>query len=177
MTTLTSEPSWIPTEDRLHDLESVYLAKVKRVVATHLGPSVASTLDVSLERTLVGTLAVRLTAEVLTDQLPPKTVEQTRVVEFETPATWWQHWKLDHATSWYAGWLVRRRPVRMRRENRALTLSVNLERFRHYPQSTVVVPEDQLGVAVLGHRVTPSLSVGMTGDRDSKHWDSKGRWS
>jgi hypothetical protein len=76
-----------------------------------------------------------LATKVWTDSLPPEQVTTTRTHTMEIPATWWQHAKQQHANTWWMGWLARRRPPRLRPVTVEATLTVDLRRFRVYPDA------------------------------------------
>lgn len=54
---------------------------------------------------------------------------------YQWPATTWQMFKATHADSWWLGWLVRRHPVRMRKETRMVVIRV--DRYAAYPEADV----------------------------------------
>lgn len=82
----------------------------------------------------------RLTAQVLADQLPPERVERSSSATFDVPASWWQAWKAEHPGLW-RGWLRRRWPALTAEHTRTMTLSVDLRRYRVYPEQTAVLPQ------------------------------------
>lgn len=49
--------------------------------------------------------------------------------DFDQPATWWDHWKLAHADTRWAGWCARRWPPTMRK----ITLTATWENYAAYP--------------------------------------------
>lgn len=58
-------------------------------------------------------LVAKLEARVYAAKQPPTKIDARRSYSYEVPRTWWDHWKLDHADTWYAKWWVRRHPARM----------------------------------------------------------------
>jgi hypothetical protein len=94
-----------------------------------------------------------VTAEVLAEKLPPERVERSQTFGIDFPASPFQHWKQKHATRWWLRRFVRRWPVRTERLTREARLTVNLERYRTYPEANYVLPPDKFGapyrVAVL----------------------------
>jgi hypothetical protein len=80
-------------------------------------------------------LAVQLATRVLTQHLEDK---QTTVT-FSPPATWWQHWKQDHAPRWF----TRRWPIRYKTVER----TVEYEVCAMYPEADLLLPN--LGPAVI----------------------------
>lgn len=97
---------------------------------------------------LFRSLVYRLKGYVLAERLPPETVSDSRDVTFDVPASWWQHWKQSHAAAWYARWLVKRRPVKHHRVVKRVALTVDLERYRTYPEARVSLPADTWGQVV-----------------------------
>lgn len=89
-----------------------------------------------------GRLWVRLQADVLTDHLPPEQVTESTSVTFQAPASWWQHFKAQHGSARWLSWLVRRRPVRYETEQKTVTVVVDLNRFRVFPQADVPYPAE-----------------------------------
>ncbi len=82
-------------------------------------------------------LMVEFTAEILADRLPPEQVTETTLVQFESPATWWEHFKQTYGGRWWLRPLVRRRPVRLERQQRAVKVTVDLRLFQAYPRAEV----------------------------------------
>jgi hypothetical protein len=58
-------------------------------------------------------LCAKLRAYVLGYKLPGHTVTRRVTTHWQMPASWWQHFKADHANSLWFAWFVRWRPVRM----------------------------------------------------------------
>lgn len=90
-------------------------------------------------------LMVKLETQVLTDRLPPVQVTESLVVEFQRPATWWEHLKDTYRGRWWMRRLVRRRPPRFEVVKRTAEVTVDLRRFRTYPRADVVPPEPVFG--------------------------------
>lgn len=92
-----------------------------------------------------GDLVFGLKAKILSDDLPPQTVTKKTFVHYRVPASTWQMFKKRHAQSWWLWRLVERRPVEYsvdpdgRGEYAVCTL--NLERFRVYPESRLKASE------------------------------------
>ena len=84
----------------------------------------------------------RLTADVLTEKLPPETINESRIAVWNFPRSSWQHFKLEHSESWWLGWLVRRRPVQYAVHDKQVTLTVDLERYRTFPQANIAYPPE-----------------------------------
>lgn len=93
-------------------------------------------------------LVVQLESYVLAEKLVGDTKEVSGAIPF--PTSPWQFFKHRHAGSWWLRWLVERRPVRT--ENHRWETSVTFERYNHYPESTLRVPE--LGRPVMFEQFT-----------------------
>lgn len=114
-----------------------------------VGPFMRDSARVSTEVQLAaGRLWVRLEADVLTDHLPPVQVTESESVTFQRPASWWQHFKAQYGSARWLSWLVRRRPVQYEDEQKTLTVVVDLQRFRVFPQAEFRYP-NEFGCAVL----------------------------
>lgn len=90
-------------------------------------------------------LAIQLEARIFGENLPPVTRSHT----VQVPADWRQHWKLDHAGSWWVAWWVRRHPARQR----GVTLTTTWENRAEYPFMRVRTSPmpDAMGQAVMIH--------------------------
>lgn len=97
-----------------------------------------------------------LTAEVLAEKLPPERIDKSQTFGMDFPASPFQHWKQKHRDSWWLRWFVQRRPVKTDRYEKTAFLTVDLERYRAFPQCNYVFPKD------LG----PYVNVAVTRD----HW-------
>lgn len=114
----------------------------------------------------VEAMLVEVESYVLRERLVGDTKRVRKVVPVETPmrfpASPWQFFKQRHQTSWWLGWLVRRRPVRTRLHSvtRSVTFEaeVTFERYATYPEATVYYPPDRLGKPVLVERFTTGVS-------------------
>jgi hypothetical protein len=103
--------------------------------------------------------------EVLREDMPPETVEQTRwlthTMVAHSPATWRDHWKLTYGHRWWARWYVRRRPARtVERPHRQVftaTAEFDLERYRLYPRANASVVK-HLGEPVTHLRIPQPLT-------------------
>lgn len=62
-------------------------------------------------------------------------------VELMLPSSVWQHFKANHAASWWLGWLVRRRTVQYTTIRHELVVKV--KRYASYPEANV--PIERLG--------------------------------
>lgn len=83
---------------------------------------------------------------VLAEHLASDTYEKS--LYFSYPATTWQMFKNTHAESWWLGWLVRRRPVKMHEVEK--TAVVHVDRYLKYPAAEDVKPfSPRLGPPVI----------------------------
>lgn len=102
-------------------------------------------------------LAVALKKDILAEKLPPASVTAHKRVEFSRtfPADWWQLWKNQHAPSWFR----RRWPVRWTTETevRDVEVTVDLQKYRTYPEATYALPK--LGKPVKFHAVNVQARV------------------
>jgi len=86
-----------------------------------------------------------ITTTMLEEVLEPGT-EDSVVVDFYAPATWWEHFKREH----FPPWLLRRYPVRLLRYTREVSVKVTAA----YPRAELLVP-DEVGEAVIHARLEP----------------------
>lgn len=75
----------------------------------------------------------QLKARVLSHKLPAHEVTELQRVEFEFPASPWQHWKQRHGGSWWLRWLVRWRPVRTETVVKTVGFTAVWEQMAVYP--------------------------------------------
>ena len=87
-------------------------------------------------------MIIRARGLVLGEKLPSHTETATGYATFESPATWWQHFKRQHGHRWWLRLFVRR-PVRMAVERRSVTLTATWKHMAAYPWAdlTTVIPE------------------------------------
>lgn len=121
---------------------------IVRVVRSRLvGPFVRDSANIEIRSapimsTVDGSLIRELTAYVLADRLPDEQAsEQTRVI-VRYPGTSWQMFKHEHERSWWLAWFVRRRPVRMAVVVRTVTMTVDMRRWRVFPEARVPWPQE-----------------------------------
>jgi hypothetical protein len=146
-------------------LDRVVLDRLKVSVCQHISPSIAETVEIrTWTERLTEDLVYELRAHVLAQRLPTEqvtestTIEGSETVTWTIPATWWDHWKADHAESWWAGWFVRLRPPRTAEHSKTMgysrdvTLTVDLRRYRTFPEADYVPP------AALGRPVMVALA-------------------
>lgn len=83
--------------------------------------------------------------------LAHKVDDQSGVLKFDSPASWWQHLKLTLGPPWFPRWFLRRWPVRFR----TTTKEIHYEAFYNYPDARIALPEEKFGHPVLFERITP----------------------
>ena len=117
------------------------LERLKVTKTQAVARSVLDTVDVRFVAEDFAHAAVfAIDAYVLAERLPPETVRVHRTFRFNVPASGWQQWKADHGAN-LPGWFLRRWPVRFREHVHDGELTVNLQPFWTFPESTVAVPE------------------------------------
>lgn len=108
---------------------------------------------------LMDQIMIGMRTRILTDNLPPEVVTETTTVRVEEPASTWQMWKRNNQGRWYTKWwLVKwlaKWPVIMKGHDKRITMSVDLERFRTYPEARYRASDFGLGRAVLLHSISP----------------------
>jgi hypothetical protein len=108
------------------------------------------TIDENLLRnTVLGSRSLDPVYNSLVLQLSKKVLANTfaddhYTVTTSVPATWWDHWKLDHGRKWLGQWYMLRRPVRLR----PLTAVVDVERMHIYPEAPMQ-HDDRMGRAFI----------------------------
>jgi hypothetical protein len=124
------------------NFEELLLQKLKVTVAAEVSPQVAETLTVNTDLSMITELMlVRLKAFVLAEPVAPETITGHAWATFTHPANWREHWKDDHAGTWYGRLVLRIWPLKPRDiERRRATYSRQLDRYRTYPQATIRVP-------------------------------------
>lgn len=97
-------------------------------------------------------MAYELSTMVQVHNLPPEEVVETGTLACDRPASWWQQWKQDVAANHrLLAWLVRRWPVRTVRTWHKLTLTVDLRRFRTYPDAPDLSRMDGYALSYMQH--------------------------
>lgn len=129
----TAPDDFITLDRNRHQLE-------QRKVAVQLALSRDAQMELD-EDFLGNKLLARMTSYVLAEQLvgDTKTIHCTKGYEF--PSSPWQFYKQRHASSWWLGWLVARRPVRTEKHYQDREHEVRFERYATYPESTLRAPE------------------------------------
>jgi hypothetical protein len=142
---------------KLPSYEALALQRLRIGLEQRIGAQVIESLELhQVEDIFTRSIVTRLTADVLAEKLPPEKIERSKTVALDFPASSWQHFKQEHSESWWLRWLVRRWPVRIQQLEQTVTLTVDLERYRTFPQCNYVFPKD------LG----PFVNVAVTRD----HW-------
>ena len=120
---------------------------VQRVVTRELmndAQFVGRTADTSFMADYLGnTMAVQLRAYVLAE----KVHDDFRVLKFDSPASWWQHFKLTY----FPRLFLKRRPVRFRTTEKP----IHLEAYHGYPDARIPLP-DRFGQRVVFAIVNPA---------------------
>lgn len=80
-------------------------------------------------------LIAQLDARVYAAKQPPAKVNAKRTYQYEVPRTWWDHWKLAHAESWYARWWIKRHPARMLIKGIAIHVEVPIDPAIAFPDA------------------------------------------
>jgi hypothetical protein len=96
--------------------------------------------ELIFENTIDG-IIVRIKTKILSEDLAPKEIHRTKVVEFRQPQTWWDMFKNTYTNTWWFGWFVRRYPPKMVPIFRSVTFNVRLQPTLLFPQS-VTLPKD-----------------------------------
>lgn len=117
--------------------------------SVNLGAFSSSTMErEQFEEDLWNRMTYRLSADILAERLPNVTESETQTFSIETPATWFQHLKQTCYRWRRLDWLARRWPARLETVEKECTLTVNLERYRTYPEADIVLPPDRYGYPV-----------------------------
>lgn len=123
--------------------ETLTLERLEFGLQQHIGAHALHSMVLErVEAVLTDGFIYRLKVDVLAEKLPPEKVERSTEFFWAFPASVWQHFKLTHLESWWLGWLVRRRPVKYTEHTKTATLTVDLERYRTFPQCNYVFPKD-----------------------------------
>lgn len=81
-------------------------------------------------------MVLQLNTRVRVHNLPPEQVAETVRLDCTSPATWWQQWKQDVAAKrGWLSWIVSRWPVKTRTQRHTATVTLDLRRFRVYPDA------------------------------------------
>lgn len=102
---------------------------------------------------IYGSLVTQLSVTLQAQRLADQTVTESKTVTLAAPASTWQMFKSRHASSWWCGWLVRRRPVRTSNIEKTVTLTARWEGFATFPDSSLVIRDARLGGPVYFSRV------------------------
>lgn len=88
----------------------------------------------------------RLSTKLLHERLPDRYYTASDTVWWDFPRSPFQHWKRNHAESWWLGWFVRRWPIKTDRIYRTATMEVDINDYLTYPYQTIADP--RMGDAV-----------------------------
>lgn len=131
-------PEMETTRIILDKLPVKYVAAVR----SRLGSYSADSMQIQRVGEELGYDIYRMTTQILAGKIASGTREFT----FEFPATWRDHWKRDHATRWYARWIVRRWPARMTVHRNV----IDFKQYAAYPLADLpVAPPDEFGYPVI----------------------------
>lgn len=113
-------------------------------------------IDVAVQpEAFLGAFAIQFRTQLLTDELPPERFTARQHVTFEVPASTWQAWKQRHGRRWYARWITERWPARYAPDPEGrgadAVCTIELARYRTYPQARVALPAQQFGPVVYRH--------------------------
>lgn len=147
-----------------------FLEQLRLQASEYIGQDVLQSLELrTLEDVITRGLVVQLRALVLADRHGTQDVSTTETFAVDLPATWWQHWKMDHDNRWWAGWLVRRWPTRYETYRDERKLTATFTAFTLFPRSATGYPA-QLGrglsyVQPSEHTVSRRVEHPYGGDR------------
>lgn len=132
-------------------VSKITLERLKKYVATHIGSSLADSIEVRkrVEAGLEG-MVYELRASVLASKIADD--KYTAYFYYKVPATWFQHWKKDHAPRWFK----KRYPVKY--EVKKAKKTVHFKRYETYPQANLAIPQGQRTVDILGYN-RPLLDI------------------
>ena len=124
---------------------------MRGAVRQRISAYVAESLNVRTYRDMVTQdLIVDLEAALLSEKLPPKTVELEATVTVPRFASWFQQLRATYRQRRWFGWLFgRRRPIRFVDEQHTLRSTVELRAMWTYPNASMVLPGRDFGHAVL----------------------------
>lgn len=129
----------LPT-DALAD--QLVLDQLKVGITEAVGPTFAQSVRIQTRHDpMLDRMVCRLTAQVLAEKLPPRSVSETVTVTWPQWATWRDHFKATHAARWWMRWWARRRPARTVEGSRKATVTVDLQRYITYPRASIALPE------------------------------------
>lgn len=124
-------------------VESFTLERLRVGLEQHVGAHALESMRLEVvEDLLRNSFIYRLKTDILAEKLPPEKVERSKTFTLDFPASSWQHFKQEHSESWWLRWLVQRRPIRYQALEQTATLTVDLERYRTFPQCNYVFPKN-----------------------------------
>lgn len=117
-----------------------------------IGPGVIDSMRLELiPDHLMRHIVLRVSGELLAEQLPPVTLNNQQQFTVPRFATWWDMWKAAHWERWYVwclrelGWI---RPARYVDEPHTHTTTVDVRGRWTYPRATTVAPGNSFGHVV-----------------------------
>jgi len=124
------------------ELQARTLERIRFAARVPLSPEVAADIDVEvLADAATGMLMVGLTGFLLAEKLG----HGEDVASARVPATWWDHWKADHAEAinrpWFRYWIWRLEPARYR----TLTVEGAWTDYATFPRARYRLPDARLG--------------------------------
>lgn len=113
-----------------------------------------------------GGIIRRFTTYVRTHNLPSEHVEEVVQLGSHVPTSWWQHWKQDVAAKRsMLRWIVRRWPVKTRTQCHIATVTLDLRRFRVYPDAPNIGDLHGFALNYMNHTKDTSVKW-ITGESD-----------
>lgn len=130
-------------------LSQELVSRRDRAVGSFVRDSI--TIDAHAAEYLRGQLAVDLRAYVLAEKKDVHTdISRLLVLEVETPATPWHHFRHNHRDAWWLRWI--RRPIRYTTHRKTGEMRVDMTRYLTYPHADV--PYREFGPPVQAWMVT-----------------------
>lgn len=118
------------------------LAMRRTFIADQLGEFTRSSLRVSRVANDIDRALHEMTAQLLAGVI----LSGSQEFIFEVPASWWEHWKQDHADTWYGHWIARRWPPRIITHRNVLDFT----QYATYPGANLpAVPPGEYGRPVI----------------------------
>lgn len=142
-----------PFDDEV-EIGHVYLDSQRVAISqTISGEFMRANLRLTEERdAILNRMIYEISTKVRSHNLPPEQVEETRTLACDHPADWWQQWKHDVAAKhWALRWIVRRRPVQFTRTWHKLTVTMDLRRFRVYPDAPNIGAAHWFAISFMNH--------------------------
>lgn len=102
----------------------------------------------------------RFMATMLTEKHPGTVHRERTTVTFAEPASWWQHWKIDHAHTWYGGWIQNRWPAEMTVRIKPVMCTFEFDPMTLFPQHPDNNRRKSWGTNVRYVEYTPRWQIG-----------------